>query len=328
LKPSRKLLAHLLLLAVVIIWGATFSLTKGALADTTPLVFVGLRMAIAFLVLAAVNLRSLRGLTRTDVAFGTAAGVFLALGTQLQTAGLETTTAAKAAFITGLIVVIVPLASAIPGVAPANSPRPTLDTYVGAVLAFAGLALLTVPAGSTNPGHITEFFAELFSGFGRGELLCLACALAYTAHLLTLSRAPPRTSARRLGTLQVGSAALLVLLLLSVGCARGDRPPFHPTPGFWLALGMTAVLGTAVAFTVQSWAQQHMPASNAALIIALEPVFAWLIALLFFGEHLGGRALAGAALILAGILIAELRPTSRPHAPLQLPEPVVPNTHP
>jgi drug/metabolite transporter (DMT)-like permease len=79
----------------------------------------------------------------------------------------------------------------------------------------------------------------------------------------------------------------------------------------WSALGVTAILATAAAFTIQSWAQQHLPASHTALIFTLEPVFAWLTSLLFFGEQLGRRALLGAGLILGGILLAELRPTSR-----------------
>ena len=86
---------------------------------------------------------------------------------------------------------------------------------------------------------------------------------------------------------------------------------FHGTAMVWIALGVTAVLATAAAFTIQSWAQQHMPASHAALIFTLEPVFAWLTSLLFFGERLGGRALLGAGFILGGIILAELRPTSR-----------------
>jgi drug/metabolite transporter (DMT)-like permease len=79
----------------------------------------------------------------------------------------------------------------------------------------------------------------------------------------------------------------------------------------WIALAVTSLLATAAAFTIQSWAQQHLPASHTALIFTLEPVFAWLTALAFFGEQMGSRAMLGAGLILAGILLAELRPTSR-----------------
>jgi len=283
---------------VVLVWGVTFSLVKSALTATTPLMFNLVRMALAFAVLAAVNWPSLRGMTRTDLKLGAAAGLFLGLGYQFQTTGLKFTTASKAAFLTGLVVVMVPLISAIPGVALPGSLRPTFDTYAGAVLAFAGLVLLTSPRGAG--------FA-LFSGIGLGEWLCLGCAVAFAAHLLMLARAAPRVSARRLGTLQIGFAAVVLLVTLPLG----GRSSFHSSAMLWIALGVTAVLATAAAFTIQSWAQQHLPASHTALIFTLEPVFAWLTSLLFFGEELGRRAMLGAGLILAGILLAELRPTSR-----------------
>ena len=291
-------MAHLLLLGVVLVWGTTFSLVKSALAETTPLMFNLLRMVLAFWVLAAVNWPSLRGLTLTDLKLGAAAGLFLGLGYQLQTSGLNHTTASKAAFITGLVVVIVPLLSVIPGVALPGSLKPSVDTYAGAGLAFAGLVLLTTPAGAG---------LALFAGIGVGEWLCLGCAVAFAAHLLMLARAAPIVSARRLGTLQIGFAAMVMLVTLPLG----GRAYFHGTGMVWVALGVTAVLATAAAFTIQSWAQQHLPASHTALIFTLEPVFAWLTSLLFFGEQLGRRAMLGAGFILGGILLAELRPTSR-----------------
>jgi drug/metabolite transporter (DMT)-like permease len=295
---SRTLTAHVLLLAVVLVWGTTFSLVKSALTATTPLMFNLVRMALAFAVLAAANWPSLRGITRTDLKLGAAAGFFLGLGYQLQTTGLKFTTASKAAFLTGLMVVMVPLLSAIPGVSLPGSLRPTFDTYAGAGLAFAGLVLLTTPTGAG--------FA-LFSSVGLGDWLCLGCAVAFAAHLLMLARAAPVVSARKLGTLQIGFAAVVLLVTLPLG----GRPTFHSSAILWIALGVTAVLATAAAFTIQSWAQQHLPASHTALIFTLEPVFAWLTSLLFFGEQLGRRAMLGAGLILAGILLAELRPTSR-----------------
>lgn len=295
---SRVVVAHLLLLGVVLVWGATFSLVKAALRDTTPLVFNLLRMMIAFAVLTAANWPALKTLSRSEIKLGAAAGLFLGLGYQLQTSGLNHTTASKAAFITGLVVVIVPLLSGLPTVHTPGSPNPSVDTYIGALMAFVGLVQLTIPSGSQ--------FA-LLSGFGLGEWLCLGCAISFAAHLLVLARAAPKVSARKLGTLQIGFAALLMLITLPLG----GRPHFHSSPILWLALGVTAVLATAAAFTIQSWAQQHLPPSHTALIFTLEPVFAWLTALIFFGERLGHRSLVGAGLILLGLLLAELRPTSR-----------------
>jgi drug/metabolite transporter (DMT)-like permease len=305
---SQTVTAHLLLLGVVVVWGATFPLVKAALASVSPLLFNLLRMALAFVILAAVNFRSLAGLTRSELRLGAAAGLFLGAGYQFQTAGLNHTTASKSAFLTGLVVVIVPLLSAIPGVSPRPEGGPrdhrSFDVYAGALLAFAGLILLTTPPGS---GH------AVLSGLGLGEWLTLVCAVAFAAHLLTLARSRPRdgesslTAARRLGTLQIGFATLTLLVTLPLGGA----PRLHGSTIVWVALGVTALLATAAAFTIQSWAQQHIPASHTALIFTLEPVFAWLTSLLLLGEKLSGRALAGAGFILAGILVSELRPTSR-----------------
>ena len=295
---NQTFAAHLLLIATTLLWGATFTLVKSALADVSPLLFNLLRMALAFTILAAINWRTFRNLTKRDLYFGSLAGVFLGLGYQFQTAGLAHTTASKSAFITGLIVVIVPLLSTLPIARHHTAAKPTPATFAGAILAFVGLIFLTTPPNSG---------AALLSGLHLGEYLTLACAVAFAAHLLTLSQAAPYLDARRLGTLQIGFCTLTLLITLPLG----GHPTLILTPRLLIALGITAILGTAAAFTIQSWAQQHLPASHTALIFTLEPVFAWLISLIFLHEHLGPRALSGAALILAGILTAELLPTLR-----------------
>jgi drug/metabolite transporter (DMT)-like permease len=296
---SRK--ARLLLLAVVLVWGTTFALVKSALEDASPLLFNLLRMLLAFAVLAPMNWRSLRTASRRDLRFGAIAGIFLGLGYQFQTAGLAFTTASKSAFITGLIVVIVPLMSILPGVRPPGMPLPRPSSFAGALIAFCGLVFLTTPPGS---GH------SLFSGIGVGEGLSLACAILFAAHLLSLGHAAHVTSARNIGTIQIGVAALLMLITLP---AEG-HVYLHFTPRLLLTLAITGILATAAAFTIQSWAQQHLSPTHTALIFTLEPVFAWLTSLLLLHEHLGSRALAGAALILGGILITELWPTASPHS--------------
>jgi drug/metabolite transporter (DMT)-like permease len=300
LQRSPVLAAHLLLLAVVLIWGTTFTLVKAALTDASPLVFNLLRMLLAFAVLAAMNWKSLRTASRRDLRFGAIAGIFLGLGYQFQTTGLARTTASKSAFITGLVVVMVPLLSVIPGAKPPGMPLPRLSGFAGALIAFSGLILLTTPAGSSS---------ALLSGIGLGEGLTLACAVAFAAHLLTLGHAARLTSARTLGTVQIGVATLLMLITLPVG----GRLYLHFSPRLILALAITSVLATAAAFTIQSWAQQHLSPTHTALIFTLEPVFAWLTSLFFLHERLGTRALIGAALILSGILITELWPRTSLH---------------
>ena len=299
--PRHNLLAHILLIGVVLVWGCTFPLVKSALNDISPLLFNLLRMSLAALVLLTLNHRVLRGLTRSELRLCITAGLFLALGYSFQTTGLAHTTPSKSAFLTGLVVVIVPILSLIPRVAPPTSPRPNAIVFLGAILAFIGLILLTSTPGTG---------AALLSGMHLGEWLTLLCAIAFAAHLLTLAHAAPQLSARRLGTLQIAFAAVFMLFALPLG----GRPHLHLPPTAILALAITALLATAAAFTIQSWAQQLLPPTHTALILTLEPVFAALTSLLFFHERFGPREILGAALILAGILLAELR-SGQPIAP-------------
>jgi drug/metabolite transporter (DMT)-like permease len=298
LNPST--VAHLLLLAVVFVWGTTFVLVKDALQDASPLLFNLLRMTIAFIALAVVNHRQLRHIDRHAIFAGLVVGLFLAAGYQFQTAGLARTTPAKSAFITGLVVVFVPLFTIIPALRSANTPAPRWTTAIGALLAFCGLLLLTTPAGTS--------LKNLFVSIGIGDLLTLICAIAFAGHLLAIAHTSQRTPTSQLATLQIGVAALVMAITLPIG----GRPHLSLTPRLFIALAITSLLATAAAFTIQSWSQQHLPPTHTAILLTLEPVFACLTSFLFLHEHLGRRSLLGAALILSGIAFTELLSASTP----------------
>jgi drug/metabolite transporter (DMT)-like permease len=299
-RVSDSTLAHLLLLAVVAIWGATFALVKDALQDISPLLFNLIRMTLAFLALAVINHRHLRGLNRRTVLSGLVVGIFLAAGYQFQTAGLARTTSAKSAFITGLVVVFVPLFTAFPALRPVGTHRPRWNAALGAILAFSGLLLLTTPAGT--------HFTEIFTTIGLGDLLTLACAIAFAGHLLSLAHTSPGLPAAQLATLQIGFAALIMALTLPLEASLHLRV----TPRLLIALAVTSLLATAAAFTIQSWAQQHLPPTHTAILLTLEPVFACITSLLFLHERLGLRSFTGATLILAGIACIELLSAAAP----------------
>ncbi|RZU39566.1 DMT family transporter [Edaphobacter modestus] len=298
LTPSA--LAHLLLLAVVALWGFTFVLVKDALHDASPLLFNLLRMSLAAMALAIMNHRQLRKISRRTVAAGAIVGIFLAAGYQFQTAGLARTTAAKSAFITGLVVVFVPLLTAIPGLRPQSAPAPGIVTVLGAFLAFSGLLLLTTPTGTR--------WSNLFSSIGPGDLLTLLCAIAFAGHLLALAHTSPRVPIPQLATLQI----LVAALIMAVTLPFGGPVSLSITPRLVVAVVITGLFATAAAFTIQSWAQQHLPPAHTALLLTLEPVFAWLTSFFFLGERLSSRSLTGALLILTGILLTELLPSPSP----------------
>ncbi len=286
--------AHLLLLATVAVWGATFVVVKRALVDCSPLLFNQLRMLLASVALALVNLRSLREVGRTAVYAGAIAGVLLATGYELQTAGLLYTTASRSAFLTGLVVVLVPIFTVVPRLRAPGSSKPGPLQGVGALGAFLGIVLLTVPSGTT--------LGNMAGSFHRGDVLSLLCAVAFALHLICLSHAARRVPPRQLATVQIGFCALT----MTVVTPAVEHPHLHFTASLAVALLICALFATAAAFSIQSWAQKHLQASHTAMILALEPAFALLFAVLFLGERLTLRAATGAAIVLGSLIATEL----------------------
>lgn len=288
--------ARLLLLATVFIWGTSFVVVKGALADCSPLLFNLVRMSIASAVLAFVNRRALAGITRKQILSGALAGLFLGTAYQFQTLGLTRTTAAKSAFITGLVVVLVPLLQMVPGLRLPGHRRSEVLAGAGAVLAFSGLVLLTTPAGTA--------LRDFAGAVSAGDVLTMMGALAFALHLLTLARVSPGMPAGMLATGQVTAAAALMLVTYPLEAMH--RVLW--TPRLLIALLITSLLATAAAFTIQSYAQKHLLPTETAVLLTLEPLFASLTSLLLLGEYLTHRAMAGAALILISIAVVELAP--------------------
>ena len=309
-----KLRAYLLMVFVVAVWGSTFVLVKGALADATPAAFNLIRMTLAFALLATAYHRFWRGIRLHHLGAGALVGFFLAAGYQFQTTGLARTTPSKSAFITGLVVVLVPLLSAIPGLRPPDSRPPRWNAYTGAAMAFAGILLLTAPAAAQAhaPASALEGISAILPdlhSINFGDVLTLGCAVGFAFHCIALSHISPRISFQPLALLQVGFCAVFMALSLPLI----EHPHVHWTPRLMLALGIAAALATAAAFSIQSWAQAVLPSTHIALLLTLEPVFAWITSFVFMGERLGLRPASGALLILAGIALTELVP--QPHVP-------------
>jgi drug/metabolite transporter (DMT)-like permease len=311
-----KLRAYLLMLFVVAVWGSTFVLIKGALSDATPAAFNLVRMTLAFAVLAVAYHRAdhefWRRIRPWQIASGALVGLCLATGYQFQTIGLARTTPSKSAFITGLVVVLVPLFSSIPGLRPPGAHPPRWNAFLGAAIAFAGILLLTAPPALNAPrptsamGLAASLLPDL-SSINVGDLLTFGCAIGFAFHCIALGHISPRIGFRPLAILQVGFCAVFMGLSLPFI----EHPHIAWTPRIMIALAIAAVLATAAAFSIQSWAQSILPSTHTALLITLEPVFAWLTSFLFMGERLGLRPACGALLILAGIALTELVPQPR-----------------
>jgi drug/metabolite transporter (DMT)-like permease len=279
----------LLLVMIAFIWGSTFVLVKKALDDASPLALNSARMVVAAVLLAIFYRKKIAVLTRPALIAGMVVGFFLYLGYALQTSGLKLTTPSKSAFLTGTSSVLVPLLLVAIWRAHIH-----LWRVAGIALALIGLFLMTVPGGRAGLAD--------FANVNLGDLLTIGCAFSFAFHIIFVGRASQRFPFEQVAVLQVGTAAIL----MTVSAPLLEHPYFRPTTTAIAAVLVTGILCTAVAFTVQSWAQQFTPATHTALIFTTEPVFAWLTSFIYLKERLGMRAGVGALLILGGVLVSEL----------------------
>jgi drug/metabolite transporter (DMT)-like permease len=135
----------------------------------------------------------------------------------------------------------------------------------------------------------------------------MVCAVAFALHIIAIGHYTRRYSTGALALLQIGTTAFGTVVMVPLLAATGwERPQVAWTPMLIAAAALTGVLATALVFSLQIWAQRSTTASRAAIIFTLEPVFAAVTSYIFVGERLGWKAVAGAVLILAGILVAEL----------------------
>ena len=273
-----------------VIWGATFVLVKSALGGISPVLFLVFRFVLATVALCALFRGSLARFVngRTALRGGVLGGLFLFAGYFFQTQGLRLTTAPKSAFITGLTTVMVPLVAAL-----VYQVRPQASEWAGVLIATLGMGLMTLqgPIGS----------------IGRGDLLTFFCTLAFAAHIVTVGHFSQLVSFEILSVAQVGAAGVAALALLP--WVEAPRVQWQPLV-VW-AIIITGLLCTALAYTIQAWAQRYTTSTRTALIYALEPVVAWATSFLVAGEGLPPRAAAGALLILGGVLLVEMKPLSK-----------------
>ncbi len=273
-----------------LIWGSTFTIVKSALRDISPILFLALRFSLATLALGGLWLAGWRGRNtlrggRRALTGGALAGIFLFAGFLLQTIGLQFTSAPKSAFLTGLASVMVPMLAAL-----VYQSRPQAVEVLGVLVATAGLGLMTLE------GPIRSM--------GKGDVLTLGCAAAFAAHIVVLGHYSEKMSFEVLSVSQVATAAVLALGLF--GWVEPLRVEWHSAVIY--AILVTGLAATALAFSIQAWAQRYTTSTRTALIYTLEPVFAWLISYWFLGEGLAGRTAAGAVLILGGVVLVELKP--------------------
>jgi drug/metabolite transporter (DMT)-like permease len=289
---KRTILADISLLLVTIIWGSTFVLVQNAISSLKPFSFNGIRFLIAavllILWLVFFERKQLRLFNKKLVYTGMFIGFWLFLGYATQTIGLLYTTSSKAGFITGLNVVLVPLFSMI-------LLKQTLskNAIVGVIIATLGLFFLT---------------ATDISGFNIGDVFVFICAICFAMHIIYIGKFTDKYPTLLLTIIQLTTVSFLSVF--SSFLFEDWRASYHSKVIFssnvMIALFITSVFATALAFLAQTNFQKFTTTTRVALIFTMEPVFAAITGFIWAHDRLTVSAIFGCILIFLGMIFAEL----------------------
>jgi len=288
-RSRTERLAFLALLAMTAAWGSTFFLIKDVVTRIPPADLLTLRFAIASVALAIIAAPRLH-LSRTVLTYGALLGLLYGSAQILQTAGLAHTAASVSGFVTGLYVVATPLLTAL--ILKRRIPR---LTWLAAGLATVGLGVLALHG-----------FA-----IGYGELLTLIAAVIYAGHIVALGRFSTSET-----TLSLSLVQLIMITLVSAVAAfwpTGGSAPGIQLPSSvhdWLVVLYLALIASALTMVLQTWAQAHIEPSRAAVIMAMEPVWAAAFAVALGGERITLRMIIGGLAIVSAMYLVE-RPQKR-----------------
>ena len=290
----RERLGLWALLLVTAVWGTTFPAMKLLSGQLDAVQIIWLRFSIALLVLGPLwwDMR------RAERRWGALLGMLLFVAFWLQIEGLGRTSSNRNAFVTGLNVLVVPMLAVL-----------VLGRRYGWRL-WAACAMALV-------GMVVMFHAD--EPWNLGDTLTLASTLFYAIYILVLEESARRTQAQPLRATRMAAVQATVMCAASLGLllARpGGMEWTHQLATLgkpaWTALLYLGLLASVVVVTLQAWGQQRVDAVRSAIVFGLEPVFAALTAWALLGERMGPTAIAGAALVIAALVLSQLQPGRAP----------------
>lgn len=277
---KRTTLAPIALVSVAFSWGAAFVLMKDAIAQQPFFDFLAIRFTIAAAVMVLAKPSVVKAFNGKTLLHGIFLGLLLAFGYVTQTIGLEKTTAAITGFITGLYVVLTPIIGWL-----LLGRSISRQVFIGLVLAFVGLALISLRGLTIDPG----------------QLWVVLCALLLAFHIVGLSVWSPGKNVYALTVIQ-----LFMLALVSwVGALSDGSYQAPPNKSVWFAVIFTAVVATSIAFFIQTWAQSIMDASRVAILLTSEVIWAAVVSVFAGQESLSLRTVLGGAFMVGAMLVAE-----------------------
>ncbi len=283
-----KVLSVLGLIATTIIWGSAFAVMKNSVKVITPAYLLALRFTIASLALVAVFWKRVRAARKEDLMSGGLLGVFLFISYFFQTYGLKYTTASKNAFITTLYVILVPFLHWF-----YNKKKPTKNNMAAAVIAVLGLALLSLE------GDLTV---------NIGDMMTLICGLFFAFHIVFIDRYTTNHDPVRLTVIQMVMAAIISWVIapplegaLDIGVINGSMV---------IGLLYLGIFSTMLCYLLQNVGQKHLSPNTSSIVLSFESVFGLLFSVLFLGERITPKLIAGCALMFTSVILSEYKKKS------------------
>lgn len=281
--------ADLQMLLVTLLWGSSYLFMKEGFASIQELNMIALRFGLAFVLMGLLFYKSWSKMSLKTVLHGFILGAVLFLAFIFITYGVNRTTTSQAGFLISLSVVFVPILVSL-----MKRRWPEVKIVLSILIALAGISLLTLE---------TSFHLK------SGDVLCILGAFFYAVYILLSGNMVQKGEGKALSILQLGFAGGLAFLFSLIF----EEPKLPDTSGAWISILGLAILCSAAAYTLQIMAQRHISSTRAGLIFSLEPVFAAGFAYLLYGEQLGANGYIGAFLILAGVVLTELKLGKRFH---------------
>jgi drug/metabolite transporter (DMT)-like permease len=278
----KKRLAIGGLILVTIIWGGGFVASDMALESMRPFQIMAVRFLLGTILMGLISIRSLKGITKSEVKAGGLMGLALFAGFAFQIVGLQYTTPSKNAFLTALNVVIVPFISFL-----ILKKKIGARGIAGALMSIAGVALLSL---------------ERNFSLGLGDGLTLICAVGFAFQIFLTSEFVKKYRATVLNFIQMITAFFLSFISLM---AFGETQ-YHVTGKGILSVLYLGVISTTICYLLQTASQKYVDETKAAIILSLESVFGTLFSILILGEIVTPRMLAGSIIILGAVVISNL----------------------
>ena len=286
------------LLMAAFFWGTAFVAQSDAMTNIGPMTFSALRSTLGGIILIPIYIFTSKGKARepfrrenikSTLTAGLVCGVIMFFAMNCQQVGMVHASAGKAAFITALYIIFVPIFGLF------FKQRPTVAVWIGAVIALVGFYLLNITGGE---------------GFGLGfwEILVLICAVCFTFHILAVDKYGATLNAALLSSMQFLVTGALSGIFSFIDTAFFDYPALtlDVLGSVWFNIFYMGLFSCGIAYTLQIVGQKRVPSATASLLMSFESVFAVLAAWVLLDDALETQQLIGCILIFGAIVLSQI----------------------